>query len=174
VKPCTPVPRLEAVLKSAPLSRRDLPVNAEDRADRDVHVDVRRSIEGVVDDNVIPSRELVGNRDESLVLFRRQACNQPGMIERPVDDLVREHVELLLGLTVNVLVAGRPHDIDESSLVHLPADHLRGKSDVLEKTGEGAGRSRKLPLLLDEEARNRDNVALSGHGDRFGVTLGPE
>ncbi len=151
---------LETVVERAPLPRRNLPVDAEDRPDGDVDVDVRRAVERVEDHDVVAGRELVGDRDERLVLLGRHARDEPGVIQGLVDDLVREHVELLHVLTVHVLFPRSAEDVDEAGLRHLPRDELRGERDLDEQARERPGRLRVQPLLVDEEAGDRHDVCV--------------
>src|SRR5690606_21309176 len=155
-------PRLEAVLEPAALGLRDLAVHGEDRADRDVRFDVRRPVERIVEEDVVPDRELLRYRKDLVRLLRGHAAEVAAVVERLEDDLVGVDVELLLLLAVDVRLVGRAEDVDEPGLVDLPVDELRGERDVVQNIAERAGRLGVLPLLFDDVAPDRDHGAAHG------------
>ena len=78
------------------------------------------------------------------------------MVEAVEEALVRELVELLDLLTLDVDRAGQAEDVDETRLADLALHELRGQGDHVHDVGEAA-------LSLGEHALLIENVAL----DRF-------
>ncbi len=128
----------------------------EDGADRDVHVDVRAAVQRIEQQQIVAALEGVGNRLAVVHLFRRQA----GEVAAPgvgfEQDVVRQHVELLLRLALDVAgtgitehtaqctladrdrdgLAGAGHDFDQQAQVGVDAAGVLFLDQV---TGEGNG-----------------------------------
>ena len=79
------------------------------------------------------------------------------MIERLDDDLVRNHIELLLHLALHIDVAGGAKDIHESGASHLVRNHLAGQGHVVEDAGQFTGGLGEHALLLDDETFDGDD-----------------
>jgi hypothetical protein len=79
------------------------------------------------------------------------------VVHRLDDRLVGEDVELLLHLPLNVLVVGRAENVDEAGAANLARDHLRREREVVQDSRQLPGGLRVLPLLLDDEALDRDD-----------------
>ena len=158
-----PCARLQAVLEAsgAPAGR-DAVVDREDRADGHVDVDVGRAVEGIEQEHVGPDVEPVGDGDDAVALLRDHAAEVPGVVHRLEDDLLRECVELLDLLAVDVLLAGAPEDVDEPGHVDLARDDLGGERDVVEERGEAARGARVQALLVDDVPVDRDDFAAHG------------
>src|SRR5262245_33794584 len=61
---------LEAIFQLSVLPGRPLAMDGEDRAEARVDVDVGRAVERVEQQHVLPPRILLGNRDQTIGLFR--------------------------------------------------------------------------------------------------------
>ena len=100
---------------------------------------------------------MLGNLNDSRLLFRRHRAQATGVIHRLDDDLVRYDVELLLNFALHVLGVRRAEDVGETGHADLAGDHLRGERDVVQDAGELAGGLRMLALLLDDEPLDGDD-----------------
>ena len=100
---------------------------------------------------------MLGNLNDSRLLFRRHRAQATGVIHRLDDDLVRYDVELLLNFALHVLGFRRAEDVGETGHADLAGDHLRGERDVVQDAGELAGGLRMLALLLDDEPLDGDD-----------------
>src|SRR2546430_8677907 len=100
---------------------------------------------------------MLGNLDDSRLLFRRHRAQATGVIHRLDDDLVRYDVELLLNFALPILGFRRAEDVGETGHADLAGDHLRGEPDVVQDAGELAGGLRMLALLLDDEPLDGDD-----------------
>jgi hypothetical protein len=74
-------------------------VHGEDRAGRDIHVDVGRSVERVMQQDIAPDRRVGRHEDGILVFFRRHHAEAAGVLDGAVDGIPGEHVQLVLLLT---------------------------------------------------------------------------
>src|SRR3546814_458394 len=132
----------------------------EDRADADVDVDVAAAVERVEQQQVVAARIRVGDRLAVVHLFRRQ----PGQVPAPgvglEQDVVAQHVELLLRLALDVDVRtavaalGVTEHAAQRALADRHRDPLAGARDHLDQQSQlrvdVAG-----TLLLDQEAGER-------------------
>ena len=136
--------------------------NAEDRPHADGDVDVRRSVEGVEDDAEVPAVRPRADVD-GLVFFLGgadpDARTAPQTLQQ---DLVGDHVELLLCLAVHVLVAGIAQDVGEARAPHLVCDRARGEGDRVDDVDQ-LGRAVHAQLPAREVIAQGAQVLL-GHG----------
>ena len=151
------VSRLQHVLQAAARTVRDLLHHGKDRADGHVHVDIGRSVEGVEEQDVVAVLERVGDRNDVFGFLRCHGAEPPAVIHRLHDDLVRDDVELLLGLALHVLRAGGAEDVGQPGAADLVRDHLRRHREIVQDAGQLAGGLRMAALLLDDEALDRDD-----------------
>jgi len=79
------------------------------------------------------------------------------VVHRLDDDLVREDVELLLRLALNVLVFRRTEDVGEARAADLVGDHFRREREVVQNSRQLTRRFRVIALLLDDEPLDGDD-----------------
>lgn len=147
------------VLDGARGARLEL-VHAEDRSDGHPGVQVRRPVDRVAADGVVARVAL--EDDQVLLLLAHQHLHVPGALHRVDEDLVADHVQLLL------VVPGRVGLPVETNQVHQlrSSDCVR---DELERILQRVEQERQLPcrlgrqplLLLDDEAGQRDQVGVN-------------
>ena len=149
--------RLQHVFELAVPAARDLPNDGEDRADRHVDVDVRRAVERIEQQAVLAALEVLGNLDDARLFLGRHGAQPAAVVHRLDDDLVGEHVELLLHLALHVLVVGGAEDVGEPRAADLVGDHLGGERQVVQDARELTRRFRVVALFLDDETLDRDD-----------------
>ena len=127
--------------------------DAEDRANRNVHVDVAGAIQRIGDDQV-PTR-CVGKDDRVLELFARDSGAVSAASQDGEQGFVRDDVELLDALTLNVRLPGPTEDVGETRASHAPGDQLGGQADLVEERREHARRAGHLEHALQNERLER-------------------
>ena len=134
-------------------------VHREDRADRHVHVDVRRAVQRVHEHDVLA---LVGVADNAFGPFHflgdhlgDELAVGKGFEKR----LVRDFVQLLDDLALHVEATGRAERVGQPGHAQPPRNTLGGQRNLGQQDGKLAGRA-GMALLLHE------NVA--GQGDALG------
>ena len=95
--------RLQHVFHLATTAAGDLPYHREDRPDRNVDVDVGRSVERIEKQAVLATAEVGRNVDDPRLLLRSQGAQPAAMIDCLDDDLVGQNIQLLLRLALDVL-----------------------------------------------------------------------
>ena len=128
----------------------------EDRADRDVHVDVGRAIQRVEEQQVLALREVRRDRVRVLHLLGGERGEVAAPFVGLEQDLVREHVELLLHLALHVVRARRAEVARKGALVDCVADRLAGARHGLDQEAQVGVDERLVALALDEKAREAD------------------
>ena len=128
------------------------PVDAEDRPDRGVDVDVGGAVERIEEDHVLAGAVLRGNRDHLLVFFRPHHADPAGELEGLLDRFIGEDVELLLLLALHVSVLRRAQDVHQPRPANGRRDQLGGEGDVVEQAGELARGIGEVPLLVQDES----------------------
>ena len=108
----------------------------EDRADRDVDVDVRRAVERIEGDQVRAHGAVFRNAHHGFDFFAQHAADRARARDRLDEDVVADHVELLLVFALNVRGAGGTQNARERAVAHLEADRLAGFRNARQKTGE--------------------------------------
>ncbi len=122
-------PRLKAVLEGPVLSFRYLRLNGEDRADRHVHVDVRGAVQRIENQDILPLRKLLRNRQNVLGFLGDHATKGSGMIQGPEDHVLSIQVELLDTFALDVGITRASQDVHDTGLVHFPRDNLGSQGD---------------------------------------------
>ena len=72
----------------------------------------------------------------SRLLLGRHRAQPAAVVDRLDDDLVGEHVELLLHLALHVLGLRGAEDVGQAGAAHLVGDHLGGEREVVQDAGE--------------------------------------
>src|SRR3990170_2316117 len=152
-----PAARLQHVLHLAAAAAGDLAHDREDRSNRHVDVDVRRSIERIEQKAVLPATEVLRYVDDVRLFLRGHGAEAPAVINRLDDYLVGEDVELLLRLALHVLQVGRAEDVGKARASNLVGDHLGGEREVVKQAGQLTRRLGVEFFLLDDESLDRDD-----------------
>src|SRR5258706_1450283 len=147
--------RLQHVLHFAAAAASDLPNNREDRAHGDIDVDVRRAVERIEKKAILSAAKVGRDVDDSRLFLGSHGAEAPTMIDSLDDDLVRQDVELLLCLALNVLEVGRAEYVRQSCASHLVGDHLGGEGKIVQQARELARRFGMQLLLLDDKTLDR-------------------
>jgi hypothetical protein len=113
--------------------------------------------------------------DDVGLFLRRHRAETTAVIERLDDDLVGQHIELLLHLALHVHVARRAEDVDQSRHCALVGDHLAGQRHVVQDARQLARGVRESSLLLDDESLDGDDGRRSmvdhGHTPQGGIEI---
>jgi hypothetical protein len=149
--------RLQHVFELAVTSARDLADDREYRPDGYVDVDVRRTVEWIEEEAVLPALELLRNLNDPGLFLGRHCAEASAVVHRLDDDLVGENVELLLRLALDVLVFRCAEDVGEARAAHLVRDHFRRERQVVENARELTRGFRMIALLFDDEPLDGDD-----------------
>lgn len=134
------------------------PEDRKDRPHADVDVDVRRPVQRIEHDQVLAGIGRPVECHRLFVLLRNQHGHRVAQPETMQQRLVGVNVEFLLGLALNVGLAHRPQDVQQSGLPHFGLNHLGSECDAREQHGEGPAGPREVSLLLpDDVLLHRDN-----------------
>jgi hypothetical protein len=93
----------------------------------------------------------VGNGVDLVHLLGSHAGQVAGPFVGAEHDVVGDHVQLLLGLALDVLAVQGAHDAHQGTLVDRVGNHLDGGDQVVEQGGKVAGGAGDVALLLDDE-----------------------
>ena len=130
--------------------------HGEDRADGAVDVEVRGAVERVDEDDVLPRRGrdglVLGEAGREVHLLGDDGRDELPVGEGLEEDVVREGVELLLLLALDVRPAGGTEDLGEARAGEDARDPLPRERELREEGGELAGRLRVAALGLEEVA----------------------
>ncbi len=140
-------------VRFAPLPPR---ADREDRAERPVHVDVRRAVHRIEEDEVARSVGAAAVDVRLLELLRGGEAHEPAVVERLDQDLVGEDVDLLLVLPLHVLGPGgavRAPDVRDRELARDP---LSRDAEPHQEKRELARRAGVLLLSLEDESIEGD------------------
>ena len=134
-----------------------LAVDTKDRTDRNVCVNVGRTIEGVEDDSVSSSHSTHHNR--VLVFFTSHDVNLVGEGEAVDKDIIGKDIQLLLNIAGRVgIVARHSIQVSNTSLVHSTRYNLGSELDALQEHRKVSTSTTEALALLQEETRERDGV----------------
>ena len=160
-----------------------VPHDAEDRADADADVAVGRAVERIEHDAIAAALVALAEEHRLLVLFGSEDGDVGPIAETAHDDLVGDHVELLLHLTVRVDVAVLTEHVLDTRTPDLVGDRLAGERDGRQNPRKIA-RGVRVQLLLGQDvglqrrqvvgrvvrAQRIDRPRLLGGGvDRLGI-----
>ena len=133
-------------------------MDAEDRADRGIDVDVGGAVEWIEEDRVLADGGFGRDRDDVFVFFGPHHAHPAGVLQTVLDRLVRQHVQLLLLLALHVLGTLLAEDVDKTRPPNGRGDDLGRERDVVEEIGQ-------LPRRLGVAVFLIENEPLDG-GDR--------
>ena len=97
-----------------------------------------------------------------FVLLRGHDRDAFAPAERAQQDVVGDHVELLLLFALHVLVADRAEHVLEARAAHLRGDHLRGDRQRRQDPGQLAAGFGIARLLLQDVRLQGDDVGGAG------------
>jgi hypothetical protein len=101
--------------------------DAEDGSDRAADIEVRRAVERIEQHAVLALLRIVIAQDDGLfILFRGDDRDTFATAQRTQQDLVGDHVQLLLLFALHVLIADRTEHIVEPGTTHVRRNHLCG------------------------------------------------
>ncbi len=143
---------LKHVCRGAAPLHADSPVDAEDGPNRGIDVDVGRAVEGIEQHRILAHAVLCRNRDDVLVFLRSHHTHSARVVETILDRLVREHVKLLLNLTLDVSCTVGAEDVHEPRATDGGRDDLGRQRDVVQQIRELTRRLGEAVLLIENEA----------------------
>jgi hypothetical protein len=126
----------------------------KDAADRQVDVDVRRTVERVENQQILAARIFGRNRIDILHFLgghRRQVAPPLAVVQ---ESLVGQHVELLLRLALHVLAALITQHAGQRATRDALCNRLARAHDVADEHRQIADQRRIAALLLDQELVN--------------------
>lgn len=146
--------------------------DAEDGADGDAGVEVGRAVDGVADDGVAGVGVLV--EDDHLFFFLGdEDAALAGAAHRGDEDVIADHVELLLVVARCVGGAGQAGQVDEGGTADIVGDGLEGELEGMAEEGEVARGIGVFGLFFREEAGEGDDVGVDVLlADRRGGSVG--
>lgn len=133
--------------------------DAEDGADGDTGVQVGGTVDGVADDGVAGVGVLV-ELDHFLLFFGDEDAALAGAAHRRDEDVIANHVQLLLVVAGGVGGAGQTGQVDQGGATDVVGDGLEGELEGVAQEGEVTRGFGVLGLLLSEEAGESDNVGV--------------
>ena len=129
----------------------------EDRADRDIDIDVGRTIQRVEEQQETTARVIGGDRADLLDFLgghRRQVAAPFVGLDQ---DVVGDDIELLLGLTLHIVTASLAQHAGEGALGNIDGNGLDRTGDDFHQQAQ-IGAHQALALLLDQELGERDST----------------
>ena len=146
----------------------------EDRTHRHVDVDVGRAIERIEREQVLAALVARRERDRRLVLLRDHAGELAAPVRGAQEDLVGEHVELLLFLALHVGAAVAAEHVGERAVGDRARDRLAGLGDLQDEGVELAGGLGVAAAVFDQVFGERAAVeAEHGVSPPGGAGLAP-
>jgi len=103
--------------------------DGKNRADRDVGVDIARTIKRVEQHDVFAGFRLL-NHVRLLVFLRHQDANIAAIPEAPHQRLIGKLIQLLNFLALDVDPAGRAHDFEQASPLDVGGDDFGRQRDA--------------------------------------------
>ncbi len=146
--------------RSGSVAFRDPLVNREDGTDGNVHVDVRRAVQRIVEEYILARVPLLGNGYRITFFLRRHHAHASREADGLLDRLVGDNIELLLLFALHVSRAEGTEHVHQAGPSHIPGDHLRRECDVVEQISEVAGGLGVHPLLLEDEPLDRNQCRI--------------
>lgn len=114
--------------------------DTEDGADRDTSVKVGRSVNGVADDGIASIRALI--EDDGLLFFLRDKETALSRSSHGSDeDIIANHVELLLIVTSGVGGASQTGEVDQGGTTDVVGDGLEGELESMAKESKQDGQN---------------------------------
>ncbi len=141
--------------------------DAEDGADGAADIEVRGAIQRIEQHAVLAFGGVVAAQDHRLfILLRGHDGDAFAAAERAQQDVVGDHIELLLLFALHVLVADRAEHIIQPRAAHMRCNHLGGDRQRRQDPGKLAAGLGIARLLLQDVSLQRDD--LGGAGGRIG------
>jgi hypothetical protein len=110
-------------------------IDAEDRTDRDTGIDVGRAIQRIENNDVVTRVSLL-NKDGGVFLLRGEGSSTARRTEASTKDLVRNDIELLLVLTLDVGLTSKTSEARDGGAVDHGANLLASSGDGGKDSGE--------------------------------------
>ncbi|MNY12923.1 hypothetical protein D3C86_1460290 [compost metagenome] len=148
--------RLQEVVLRHGLARLGHVQHREDRADRHVHVDIRRAVERIEQQQVLTLRVAVRDLVERVHFLRGHRRQVAAPLVGVEQHFIGDDVQLLLGLALHIAGAGRAEHAREGALAHGVGNGLAGARHHLDQQPELRLDRVVLALLLDQIAGEAD------------------
>ncbi|MNS65050.1 hypothetical protein D3C72_981990 [compost metagenome] len=148
--------RLQEVVLRHGLARLGHVQHREDRADRHVHVDIRRAVERIEQQQVLTLRVAVRDLVERVHFLRGHRRQVAAPLVGVEQHFIGDDVQLLLGLALHIAGAGRAEHAREGALAHGVGNGLAGARHHLDQQPELRLDRVVLALLLDQVAGEAD------------------
>ena len=123
----------------------------EDGADRAVDVGVGRAIQRVEHQQVLAARILGRQVVDVVHLLGGEGGDVAGPFVALDEQVVGDHIQLFLGLALDVLGVGGAEHAHQAAVADGAGDGLAGDDDVVDQRGEIARHTLDLPLFFDDE-----------------------
>ena len=101
--------------------------NGKRRADTDIHINVRGTVEWIEHHRIFSIRRLVRHDHRMLVLFGSQHADAFAHAQAMEQNFIRVNVQLLLHLSLHVRVPLRTDDVRKPRPADLRFDHFGGE-----------------------------------------------
>ena len=131
--------------------------DTEDGADGDTRVEVGGAVDGITDHSV-PGIGVLIEGDHLLFFLGDDEAALAGAAHGGDEDVIADHVELLLVITGCVGGTGQAGQVDQRSPTDVVCDGLEGELQSVAEECEVTRGLGVLGLLFREEAGERDNV----------------
>jgi hypothetical protein len=155
-------PRLQEVLRDGVVAWIRSTQNRENATDREVHVDVRRTVERVEHQEVLAARIALRDGMRCLQLLGHHPGEQAAPFVGAQEKVVRDQVEFLLRLALDIGRRRRPEHTAERTVGNPLGDRPAGERNVENKGVQFPGRARMAATLLDQELGERRTVGEHG------------
>ena len=125
------------------------PVDAEDRADRDVHVDIRGSVQWIDEHHVLAGAvNGVVKGDVVFIFFGGDPAYLAAGAQGTDENFIREDVQFHLVFALHILISCLPEDVHKPGFVDLAVDDLGRYSNGTQKLTEFTGGVGKILLVF--------------------------
>ncbi len=131
--------------------------DGKDGANGNVDVDVGRAVQRIEEKKKAAFGIVRGNRLDGVHLFRGHGGQMPAPFVRLNENFVGDDVELLLGLTLDVVGAGFSEHPREGAFGNIDADGLDGPGDYFDEQAQ-VRRDQAGTLLLDQKLGEGDTA----------------
>lgn len=154
-------PDLQAVVQGTGTLRRYSLMDREDSPDRHVDTEVRRSVEGIVQEHILPRIHFRRDRNRIQILFRSDHTKQARPSQYLAHGVVCQNVELLLSLAGRIFTFACADDVIQSCSPHITRDDFSDQGYVDQQAGKLTRRLWMLFLPLEKEPFDRNNGFIS-------------
>ena len=119
----------------------------ENGADAHAHVDVRRAVQRIEEDDVVPVGFVFGHEEGFGHFFGTDGADRARTLHSVNERIVGEGVKLLHLFALHIDGTGRAQNIHQTSLVDVSGNNLGRKNKVVHQRGELSRRVRRPSAL---------------------------